>query len=176
MHVNRTYSLLDRPICRQVDLGFTYITLIFFVAVISVVSLTTVQIGTLISRRWVEEELLEVGNEFRAALLSYANATPAGQSRMPSSLQDLLKDPRYPGTRRHLRKIYVDPIRGKAEWGIVNGPGGVGIIGIYSLSDAIPIKIDNFAPPYQEFSGKNSYREWRFLSFPILPQPQRRTN
>ena len=64
------------------------------------------------------------------SLVSYANATPNGQVRVPRSLQDLLKDPRYPNPHRHLRKRYADPITGKDEWGTVPSLDGTGIIGV----------------------------------------------
>lgn len=115
-------------------------------------------------RHAVEEELLLVGAEIRSALISYANATPIGQKRKPASLQELLKDPRYPTPRRHLRKLYADPITGKEEWGIIEALDGSGIIGIHSLSDAQPIKIGNFALEFQTFKEKTSYRDWQFMS------------
>jgi len=34
----------------------------------------------------------------------------------PKRLRDLLQDPRYPDTRRYLRRIYRDPMTGEAEW------------------------------------------------------------
>jgi hypothetical protein len=100
--------------------------------------------------------LLEIGAEFGNALISYANATPLGQRRTPGSLQDLLKDPRYPGPRRHLRKIYADPLTRREEWGIVELREGAGIIDVYSLSNAQPIKIGNFDALNQDFAGKTS--------------------
>ncbi len=100
------------------------------------------------------------------SLVSYANATPNGQVRVPRSLQDLLKDPRYPNPRRHLRKRYADPITGKDEWGTVPSLDGTGIIGVYSLSNAKPIKIGNFDVAFQNFEGKTSYRDWQFTVMP----------
>lgn len=148
--------------------GFTYLGLIIIVAIIGIASAATLQMGSVVQRRAAEEELLEIGAEFRSALISYANATPVGQKRAPSSLQDLLKDPRYPNPRRHLRKLYADPITGKEEWGIIEAIDGSGIIGVHSLSNAQPIKVDKFDPLYFDFAGKTSYRDWRFM---IAPQP-----
>ena len=102
-------------------------------------------------------------------MISYANATPVGQKRAPSSLQDLLKDPRYPSARRHLRKLYVDPITGKDEWGTLVAPDGSGLIGVYSLSDAKPIKVDLFENGFQHLAGSMSYRDWVFMVAPPVP-------
>lgn len=147
--------------------GFTYIGLLIMIAVIGVAATATLQLGAVVQRRAAEEELLAIGAEFRAALISYANATPAGQRRTPDTLEDLLKDARFPKPRRHLRKRYLDPLTGNDEWGIVLAPDGGGIAGIHSLSNAVPIKIANFAPPFRHFDGATSYREWVFADIPV---------
>ena len=143
--------------------GFTFLGLLIIIAIIGLTSATALQVGALLQRRAAEQDLLAIGNEFRNALISYANATPPGQKHFPSSLQDLLKDPRYPNIRRHLRKLYADPLTGKSDWGTVMAPDGSGIIGVYSLSTATPIKIGHFDAPFQDFEGKRSYREWKFM-------------
>jgi type II secretory pathway pseudopilin PulG len=148
--------------------GFTYIGLLILLAIIGITSAASLQVGSVLQRRAAEEELLEIGTEFRNALLSYANATPVGVSRAPQTLQDLVKDPRYPGVRRHLRKLYADPITGKEEWGVVYALDGNGIVGVYSLSQAKPIKIGNFDQAFPGFANRNTYREW---VFGIVPQP-----
>ncbi|HEY8102469.1 MAG TPA: type II secretion system protein [Burkholderiaceae bacterium] len=144
--------------------GFTYIGLLILVAIISLVSTATLQVGAVQERRAAEEELLEIGAEYSQALASYAAASPPGQKRSPSTLQDLVRDRRFPTPRRHLRKIYADPLTGKTEWGLVMAPDGSGIIGIYSLSDAQPIKIANFETPNENFAKKTSYKFWVFKS------------
>lgn len=151
--------------------GFTYIGVLILLAIIGIASAATIQVGSILQRRSAEEELLAIGAEFRDALSSYANAAPPGQPRLPPSLQDLLKDPRYPNVRRHLRKLYTDPLTGKDEWGTVLAPDGKGIIGVYSLSTATPIKIGNFEPAFQQFAGKTAYREWQFTVSPAFMQP-----
>ncbi|RJG05277.1 type II secretion system protein [Noviherbaspirillum cavernae] len=148
--------------------GFTYLGVLILVAVMGLVSTASVQVGVILQRRAAEEELLSIGMEFRNALTSYANATPTGKTTYPQSLQDLLKDPRYPNPRRHLRKLYADPLTGKEEWGTIAAPDGTGIAGVYSLSNAVPIKIGNFPIPFQEFAGKNTYREWKFTAIQLM--------
>lgn len=169
----QTWSGRDgRAPCR----GFTYVGLLVFVAILGIASAATLQMGSVVQRRAAEDELLLVGMEYRRALISYAQRTPAGQLRQPKSLADLLKDPRYPNTVRHLRKLYPDPITGKAEWGLIQGVEGGGISGVYSLSEAMPIKIDNFDPELAHFKGKTSYREWQFSVLPTTPaRPSRPT-
>jgi len=143
--------------------GFTYLGLIIFVAIIGLVGAATLKIGSLLQRAAAEEELLEIGAAFSAALDSYAAATPRGASPYPPSLAELLKDPRSPAVRRHLRKIYVDPLTGKAEWGIVYlGDGETGIVAFHSLADARPLKIANFDKRFKGLDNKDKVSEWRF--------------
>jgi type II secretory pathway pseudopilin PulG len=146
--------------------GFTYLSLMIIIAIIGIATVASVQMGVILQRRSAEQELLEIGGEFQAALISYANATPAGQKRAPAAMDDLLKDPRYPNARRHLRKRYADPLTGKDDWGTIMTPDGSGIAGFFSLADGKPIKIGNFVAPFQDFEGKTSYRDWKF----IVPQ------
>jgi len=142
--------------------GFTYISLIILVAIIGLVAATTLKTGAMLQRSAAERALLDIGAQFSDALQSYANATPAGQPAQPPSLQALLRDPRYPGVRRHLRKIFVDPMTGKAEWGVVYLANQVGVVAVYSLSDAKPIKIGNFPARFQAFDGKLLISDWKF--------------
>ena len=65
--------------------------------------------------------------------------------------------------RRYLRKIYRDPITGVAEWGLVK-PDGNSIVGVYSLSDAEPLKQSGFSLADQSFEAKKKYSEWVFVS------------
>ena len=113
------------------------------------------------AQREKERELLFVGDQFRKAIAGYYDGTPGGMKQFPNKFEDLLKDPRYPTTRRHLRKIYRDPLTGKREWGIVRGPGET-IMGVYSLSRQAPMKRSNFPPEYASFERAESFAAWRF--------------
>ena len=141
--------------------GFTYLGLLISVAIIGVVSVAAAALGSIAQRRSAEEELLFVGSQYRAALKSYYDMTPLGGNPYPLSLQGLLKDPRYPNVVRHLRKIYVDPITGRADWLLQMAPGGE-IMGISSASTRQPIKVAQFAEPFEAFAGKKHYSEWVF--------------
>jgi type II secretory pathway pseudopilin PulG len=143
--------------------GFTYLGVLILVAILGIASVASLQIGSLLQRRAAEEELLLIGSAFQSALIAYSNASQPGQTHAPRSLEDLLKDPRYPGTRRYLRQLHVDPLTGKNEWGVVESPENGGIIGVFSLSESPPIKIGNFALEFADFTGKTSYRDWQFI-------------
>lgn len=150
---------------RSRQAGFTYLGLIIFVAIVGLVGAATLKVGSLLQRAAAEEELLEIGAAFSAALDSYAAATPRGATPYPPSIKELLKDPRFPGVRRHLRKVFVDPLTGKAEWGIdYLGNGAVGIVAFHSLSDAQPLKIANFDSRFRGLDGKEKISQWRFTA------------
>jgi type II secretory pathway pseudopilin PulG len=156
--------------------GFTYLGLIILVAIIGLVGAASLKVEALLRKAAAEEELLETGAAFSAALRSYADATPRGQPQQPPSLQALLRDPRYPGVRRHLRKIFVDPMTGTAEWGIIRAGvgniGGVtGIVAVHSLSQAHPLKIANFDTRFPNFEDKKKISEWMFSATGMVLPP-----
>ncbi|WP_332854310.1 type II secretion system protein [Duganella sp. S19_KUP01_CR8] len=151
--------------------GFTYLSLVILLAIIGLVTASALKLGSVIQRSRAEQELLDIGAAFSDALKSYADATPAGQPPQPPSLKELLKDPRFPGTRRHLRKLFVDPMTGKAEWGIVYLGDKVGVLAVYSLSSAKPVKIGNFPARYSGFESKSHISDWKFAMALSGPEP-----
>jgi len=141
--------------------GFTYLAVLFSVAIMSAVLAATGVFWHQSRQREKEQELLFVGNQFRHAIASYYQRTPGTLKRYPQQLEDLLLDTRYLSLQRHLRKIYRDPMTGKTEWGLINAPEG-GIMGVHSLSQEAPIKIGNFHSMDTALTGKTSYQEWHF--------------
>lgn len=144
--------------------GFTYLSVIIVVAIIGLVAAAALKLGATVQRSKAEQQLLLIGAAFSDALQSYADATPSGQLPQPATLKDLLRDPRFPTPRRHLRKIFVDPMTGKDEWGIVYLGAKTGVVAVYSLSDAKPVKIGNFPARFQSLAGKRKISEWRFVA------------
>ncbi|NQW94816.1 MAG: type II secretion system protein [Polaromonas sp.] len=142
--------------------GYTYVGLLIFVAVFGLISADSLRVGVTAQRRVAEQELLERGLALTRALESYSQATPGGQSSYPQEISDLLRDPRYQKkVVRHLRRIDVDPITGRAEWGVVMTPDKRWIIGFHSLSDQKARRRD-FPAPFDDFSDKPFYRDWVF--------------
>jgi type II secretory pathway pseudopilin PulG len=111
-------------------------------------------------KREKELELLFVGNQYRKAIERYYLSGP--QRQYPRALEDLLKDARLPATARYLRRIYPDPITGKAEWGMVKAPDG-GILGVHSVSEEAPLKRARFKPRDAAFDGAQKYSDWKFV-------------
>lgn len=129
--------------------GFTYMALLMLLALFALASSLTLQVAEQSAHRASEEELLAVGKAFRLAFTSYYMQSPVGTRHYPATLDELVKDPRYPGIKRHLRRIYADPLTGKADWGLINAPEG-GIMGIYSKAEGKPIhesRIVRLVPP-----------------------------
>ena len=147
---------------RSRELGFTYIALLTLVAIMGVVLAATGQVWSTAVRQQKEQELIFAGDQFRNAITQYYKNSPGQAARYPTSLEDLLKDPRYPDTRRYLRKIYLDPISNSLEWGLVKGPGGE-ILGVHSLSEQEPFKKSNFSLADKELEGKMQYSDWVFM-------------
>lgn len=144
--------------------GFTYVGLVVFVAILGLVGAATVKVDGLLRRAAAERELLEIGAAFSEALRSYAAATPRGFPTAPPTLQHLLRDPRFPGVRRHLRKIFVDPVTGKDEWGVLYQGDKTGVLAVYSLSQAQPLKVANFDARFLNFENKEHLSEWKFTA------------
>lgn len=141
--------------------GFTYTILLILVAIMGVALAATGMVWSTEVKREKEQELLFVGSQFRNAITLYYKNSPGQSVRYPMSLEDLLQDPRYPDTRRYLRKIYYDPISGTTDWGLVRGPNGE-VLGVHSLSEEMPLKNSNFALADRDFEGREHYSEWRF--------------
>lgn len=145
--------------------GFTYLSILFIVALMGAGLALTGEVWHTSVLREREAELLHLGNEYRKGIERYYLAGPR---QYPRALTDLLKDPRQAGTVRHLRRLYLDPVTGKEDWGLVRAPDG-GIAGVHSLSDDKPLKSGGFAVRDAEFEAKQKYSEWKFV---YAPQPR----
>jgi type II secretory pathway pseudopilin PulG len=139
--------------------GFTYVTVLFLVAMMAGGLALAGEVWHTSAMREKEADLLHVGNEYRKAIERYY---VSGPRQYPKSLADLVKDPRQPGTVRHLRRLYPDPITGKDEWGLVKSNDG-GIAGVYSTSEAAPLKPGGFGVRDASFEGKTKYADWQFV-------------
>jgi len=140
--------------------GFTYVWLLLAIGLVAAGLAAAAELASTAARRDKEAELLFVGDQFARAIARYRTAVPGSQA-YPQRLEDLLVDSRVPTVRRHLRRLYRDPMTGSTEWGVVRGPNG-GIVGVYSTSTAQPLKTANFPKEYAAFAGAPSYRDWVF--------------
>ena len=143
---------------RRLAGGFTYLMLLWWVAISGVMLAALGQQWLLESRRQREAELVFRGTELGRALATYRATTPAGMPDAPQSVQELLEDRRGPQMLRHLRQAWRDPITGQ-PWVplVIKGR----ILGFRSASNREPIR-----PP----SGIVRYDQWIFDAS-VAPPP-----
>lgn len=154
--------------------GFTYLWLLFALALGGVALAALGEQALTRQRREREAELRFRGEAIAAALGRYAEATPVGHLPLPQRLDELLADRRFPQPRRHLRELYVDPFTGRADWEPVlaqaavavaaddaaSAPLGSGIVGVRSRSQRALLATAN---------GHATAHDWVFLAPAAAP-------
>lgn len=147
--------------------GFTYLMLIFAIAVAGVLLATAGQAYSEKQRRARETQLLRIGEVYLRAIESYYSSSPGSEKVYPRKLDDLLQDERFVTTRRHIRQLYPDPITNTSEWGLVQSPQG-GIAGVYSRSDAEPLVARELMIAGQAVRPGARYSDTKFV---FVPKP-----
>lgn len=150
-----------RGVPARAQRGFSYIGLILVVAAFGVALAAIGELWSTQAQREREAELLQVGRAYRQAILSYHASSRPGTPAYPSRLEELLEDRRGPVLRRHLRQLYPDPITASGDWGLITTADGR-VRGVYSKSQAIPLKKAGFDAPESQFENAQSYADWRF--------------
>lgn len=152
--------------------GFTYLWLLFVLALGGVALAALGEQALTRQRREREAELRFRGEAIAAAIGRYAEATPVGHLPLPQRLDELLADRRFPTARRHLREVYADPFTGHADWepvlgqaavavaamaaaGPASAPLGSGIVGVRSRSPRALLATVN---------GHATAHDWVFLA------------
>ncbi|MGC4061270.1 MAG: type II secretion system protein [Aquabacterium sp.] len=128
--------------------GFTYLMLLWWVAISGVMLIAVSRSWTMEMRRQREAELVFRGEQIQHALQSYYDSVEP--KALPANWQDLLEDRRGTKLVRHLRHRYMDPIT-NGEWGVIKE--GASIKGVYSLSTLKPLKTQD---------KEATYRDWRY--------------
>lgn len=150
--------------CKNISLGFTYIGLLMMIAISGIALAGVGIVWHQDAQREREKELLFIGEEYRKAIGSYYENSPSDAKQFPKTLDDLILDRRFPVIKRHIRKLYVDPMLREEPWGIALQQGQ--IIGIYSISKQHPIKKIGFPLQYEVFSTAEKYSDWKFIYSP----------
>lgn len=140
--------------------GFTFLGLLFAVAIASLALAGTGLLWHFEARRDKEKELLFIGEAYRRAIASYYDTTPGATKEYPKRLEDLLLDARFPMPVRHLRRLYRDPMTGESDWKLILVQER--IIGVASRSSEQPIKVSGFTTEQTGFEQARSYSDWRF--------------
>jgi len=158
--------------------GLSLLLILIMVAVVSLSAAVAGSTWRTIMQRSREAELLFRGDQYRRAIESYATAKLAGATgkstggvgQLPTELEQLLKDPRFPEPRKHIRQLFLDPMTGSEFELIRTGGGSIGPIrGVRSTSELEPFKKDGFAKDYDKFKSAASYQSWEFVYQPPRP-------
>ena len=147
--------------------GFGYLLVLFAIAALGLLLAGAGQVWHTSVQREKEKELLFIGNQFRQAIGSYYQQSPGATKQLPAQLGDLLEDTRFPVPRRHLRKLYRDPMTGAVEWGLVKS--GDRIAGVRSLSPNNPFR-RVFHARDAAFQEATRYDQWIF-SYDMSVEP-----
>ncbi len=121
-----------------------------------------------IRQRAREAELFWRGDQYRQAIQSYYEYGAGGSrnraGQYPAKLKDLLKDPRSLAPKKHIRRLFIDPMTG-GDWELIKDKGGR-ITGVHSSSSLEPFQQDGFPAEYEAFVGAASYTAWEFNYLP----------
>ncbi|MGC8916404.1 MAG: prepilin-type N-terminal cleavage/methylation domain-containing protein [Thermoanaerobaculum sp.] len=165
---------------RGAERGFTMVAVVVAMAVMAIMMGVAVQTVTFQRQREREEELIFRGNQYVEAIRLFR----ARNGRFPLTLKELAE-----AKPRVLRKVWVDPMTGQADWVPVflgeegAGTGGIGIgiaiptpppgeerkteargpiVGVRSRSCQESIKV---------YEGRTRYCDWKFVFDPKKLQP-----
>ncbi|HDS1735312.1 MULTISPECIES: type II secretion system GspH family protein [Pseudomonas] len=142
--------------------GFTYLGVLWLIAVSSMALAASANLWSTSALRERERQLLWVGGQYAQALRSYYRASP-GLAQYPQALEELLEDNRFPSPRRHIRRLYPDPIAIDQTWGLLRSIDGR-ITGVYSRADDAPLKRSGFDAQWAAFEGLERYSDWQFVA------------
>jgi len=141
--------------------GLVLIALLLMLMLVGVGALAAAEVWATSAKRERESELLWVGEQYRKAIESYWRTTPGPRKILPSSVEQLLNDERFPNPVHHLRAAYRDPMAPDTDLEpiLVNNA----LIGVHSVSKAAPMKHAHFPPRYQQFALAEDYSQWQFI-------------
>lgn len=151
-------------LCRDRVRGFTYLWLLFALALGGVALAAIGERWQLALQRERETELLFRGGEIRTALERFAAASaPAGAARLPKALEELVQDERQSTPRHWLRRVYPDPFTGRADWQLLRDAQGH-VIGVASAASQPALRrIGLPAEAAAAASAPLGVSDWRFV-------------
>jgi len=150
---------------QQKQRGFAYVWTLLLVAFFAASSLLAFRLESSLTTRSREADLVWIGLQFRKALQQYYMDNQDKQDRYPRTLEELTDPKGQLVPKRYLRRIYIDPMTGNTDWGVVRSPGG-GILGVYSKAAGEPRKKHGLPKELESFGKATSYRDWLFAYDP----------
>ncbi len=152
-------------VTRHPQRGLAYLWLLFLLTLITLGIGRSLDWYSTVNQRQKERQLLWVGQQYVQAIRSYYQSSPGTQKRYPPTLEDLLEDKRFVTMRRHLRRLYRDPMTGQPGWTLIMAPEG-GVMGVASPSARETWKQSGFPAMLAALAGKQRYNEWQFVYVP----------
>lgn len=144
--------------------GYTYFGVLLLVMVLGMALSGAKLVTDTQQRREQEKELIFAGQQYVDAIRSYYESGSGGINTYPRSVSELLRDPRFPGVRRHLRKPWKDPMTPSGDWDMIVTEEG-GIIGVRSRSERKPLGKLSILPEEGDAVSQTqpvTYRDWEF--------------
>lgn len=119
---------------RKSSAGFTYLFLLFAVAMVGIGLTVTAEVWSKLAFSWKRTEFLWVAEQYRTAIGSYYESSPGAAKMFPLQYTDLLQDLRSSSVRHHLRAPYRNPFAIDGQWEPIRGADGR-IRGVRGLLD-----------------------------------------
>lgn len=145
--------------------GFAYVALLIIVAGVALGALKATESARMTRQREAEQQLLFAGRQYRDAIEAYTRRDVGALRGAPRSLQDLLVDARGPVPIHFLRRLYPDPMTGRADWELLRDAKG-GIVGVRSRSRRVPLQTSGFRAEEAQFARARTYADWVFAPVP----------
>jgi len=154
--------------------GLVLIALLLMLMLVGIGALSAAEIWSTARKHEREVQLLWVGEQYRHAIESYWKTTPGPRKILPTSIDQLLNDDRFPNPVHHLRQAYHDPMAEDVDFDLIVINNA--LIGVHSTSKAAPMKHAHFPKRYVQFEAAEDYSQWQFIFQPpgarLLPSPQ----
>jgi type II secretory pathway pseudopilin PulG len=142
------------------------IAMLLMLTLVGVGALSAAEVWSTTRKRQREADLLWTGEQYRKAIESYWKTTPGPRKILPSTIDQLLDDNRFPNPVHHLRKAYTDPMTDGQDFELIKRNNA--LVGVKSTSAEAPLKVANFPLRYLAFQGATDYTQWEFVFTPPL--------
>jgi type II secretory pathway pseudopilin PulG len=148
---------------RKFSGGFTYLGILVIIVIMGLMAAMAGEVASMQAQREREVELLFIGHQYRDAVERYYRLN----HRFPSTTAELVHDTSGAATSQSfLRRLYLDPMTGEADWTLIPAPNG-GFMGVASSSQRTPLKRAGFDWIDTDFDQAERYSDWAFIYDPL---------
>ena len=149
---------------RQHQAGFSYMGVLMLIVIVGIGLAGAGLVWHIQLQRLKEQQLLFAGDAIRKAICSYSASNSNAINDYPRLLESLLLDERKITPKRHLRRLYQDPMGKQEDWALIMQNERV--IGVHSKSKLKPIKTTGFDAKNEGFNDAKTYQDWQFVCTP----------